>query len=114
MIINVISNKLTIRLDLIYKKSSYPSSNVMTNNTVTAAQRETCWKARDFYLACLATSVDSEHLYKTLKESTGNTSSSTDAIIPSQLKSEECERLRLEMYSKCPESWVMIPLYTIF
>lgn len=65
--------------------------------------RETCWKARDFYFSCLAASFSPQDLYNSLKD--GGTVSESD-IIPKGLRSEECNKLKAEMYEKCPKSWV--------
>lgn len=69
--------------------------------------RETCWKVRDFYLSCLSTSFSAEQLFESLKIEVNA------EIIPKSLRSEECNRLKAEMYEKCPQSWVNQPKPTI-
>lgn len=66
--------------------------------------RELCWQFRDSYLSCLNSSIKADDLYNNLKNSSGNCNVD---IIPRELRSEGCESLRKEMYSKCPESWVL-------
>lgn len=66
--------------------------------------RETCWKAREFYFSCLAASFSPQDLYNSLKD--GGVAAKESDIIPKNLRSEECNKLKAEMYEKCPESWV--------
>jgi hypothetical protein len=66
--------------------------------------RETCWKVRDFYLNCLSTSFSVDQLYESLKA--GGKETTEEEIIPKSLRSDECNKLKEEMYEACPQSWV--------
>ena len=75
-------------------------------------ERQLCWKIRDFYLTCLSSSFTPEELYESLK--TANSRAGDDKeIIPIELRSENCNKLREEMYAKCPLSWVTLLVMSV-
>lgn len=87
-----------------------PSPTIMpASSSSTSADRQTCWLARDFYLSCLNSSITPESLYNQIKA--GGTEGGE--IVPMGLRSEECNKLRRDMYEKCPLSWVNLRNYRL-